>query len=220
MDRAACISYSSRMAPKRSKVKPTPLVPDHEVWHQVAASARPLKKNVVPEPLAPLPKLFRPEGPGNAALAKAEARQKAPLPAHGPHGRHTDKPAPQMDKRLKQRFQRGELPIEARIDLHGLTLANAERALSRLIRDCIAQQKRCLLVITGKGLSGSEPGALHQAITHQGRGVLRAWLPDYLKRGPWRDEVLGVTPARPEMGGSGAFYVLLRRQREEIASKR
>ncbi|MFN4275988.1 MAG: Smr/MutS family protein [Ferrovibrio sp.] len=198
------------MAPKRSKVKPAPLVPDHEVWHQVAASARPLKKNVVPEPLAPLPKLFRPEGPGNAAMAKAEARQKAPLP----HGRHSEKPPPQMDKRLKQRFQRGELPIEARIDLHGLTLANAERALSRLIRDCIAQQKRCLLVITGKGLSGSEPGALHR------RGVLRAWLPDYLKRGPWRDEVLGVTPARPEMGGSGAFYVLLRRHREEMASKR
>ncbi len=194
------------MAPKRSKVKPAPLVPDHEVWHQVAASARPLKKNVVPEPLAPLPKLFRPAGPGAAAMAKAEARQKAPLPVHGRHG---DKPAPQMDKRLKQRFQRGELPIEARIDLHGLTLANAERALSRLIRDCIAQQKRCLLVITGKGLTGSEPGFLHQ-----GRGVLRAWLPDYLKRGPWRDEVLGVTPARPEMGGSGAFYVLLRRQRE------
>jgi DNA-nicking Smr family endonuclease len=205
MDRAACISYSSRMAPKRSKVKPAPLVPDHEVWHQVAASARPLKKNVVPEPLAPLPKVFRPEGPGSAALAKAEARQKAPLS----HGRHADRPPPQMDKRLKQRFQRGELPIEARIDLHGLTLANAERALSRLIRDCIAQQKRCLLVITGKGSSGGgEPGL------HQGRGVLRAWLPDYLKRGPWRDEVLGVTPARPEMGGSGAFYVLLRRQRE------
>jgi len=213
MDRGGCISYSSTMAPKRSKAKPTPLVPDHEVWQQVTASARPLKKNVVPEPLAPLPKLFRPEGPGNAAVAKAEARQKTPLP----HGRHGDKPAPQMDKRLKQRFQRGELPIEARIDLHGLTLANAERALSRLIRDCIAQQKRCLLVITGKGSVRSEAEI---ETMQKGRGVLRAWLPDYLKRGPWRDEVLGVTPARPEMGGSGAFYVLLRRQREEIASKR
>jgi DNA-nicking Smr family endonuclease len=49
---------------------------------------------------------------------------------------------------------------------------------------------------------------------HPGRGVLRAWLPDYLRRGPWREEVLGVAPARPDMGGTGAFYVLLRRQRE------
>lgn len=200
------------MSPRRAKAKPEPLVPDHEVWQQVTATARPLKKkDVVPQPLAPLPKLFRPEGPGAASLARAEARQKAPLS----HGRHGEKPAPQMDKRLKQRFQRGELPVEARLDLHGLTLANAERALSRLIRDAVAQQKRCLLVITGKGLRGTGEPGLQQAMSHQGRGVLRAWLPEYLKRGPWRDEILGVTPARQEMGGAGAFYVLLRRQREK-----
>jgi DNA-nicking Smr family endonuclease len=192
---------------RKTTVKPAPLVPDPDAWQQVAKAARPLKKaNVVPQPLAPLPKVYRPEGAGAAAYAKAEAKQKAPLA----HGRSADKPAPQMDKRLKQRFQRGELPIEARLDLHGLTLANAERALARLIRDCIAQQKRCLLVITGKGLSrDGEPGL------NQGRGVLRAWLPEYLKRGPWRDQILGVAPARQEMGGAGAFYVLLRRQRDE-----
>lgn len=194
------------MAPRKSSIKPAPLVPDPDAWQQVAQSARPLKKNVVPEPLAPLPKVYRPEGAGAAAYAKAEAKQKAPLPAYGKHG---VKPPPQMDKRLKQRFERGELPIEARLDLHGLTLANAERALSRLIRDSIAQQKRCLLVITGKGLSRDGETGLHQ-----GRGVLRAWLPEYLRRGPWREQILGVAPARQELGGAGAFYVLLRRQRE------
>lgn len=218
MDRGGFISYSSRMAPRKTSIKPAPLVPaggqDGDAWQQVAQSARPLKKaaNVVPSPLAPLPKIYRPEGAGAAAYAKAEAKQKTPLP----YGRKADKPAPQMDKRLKQRFQRGELPIEARLDLHGLTLANAERAMSRLIRDSIAQGKRCLLVITGKGTQRSDGEAgLHHAMSHQGRGVLRSWLPDYLKRGPWRDQVLGVAPARQEMGGAGAFYVLLRRQRED-----
>lgn len=203
------------MAPRKSSIKPAPLVPpNHEggdAWQQVAKTTRPLKKaaDVVPQPLAPLPKIYRPEGAGAAAYAKADAKQKAPLPAHGPHGRYDVKPAPQMDKRLKQRFERGELPIEARLDLHGLTLANAERAMSRLIRDSIAQQKRCLLVITGKGLArDSETGIFH------GRGVLRSWLPDYLRRGPWREQILGVAPARQELGGAGAFYVLLRRQRE------
>ncbi len=221
MDRGGCISYSSRMAPRKTSVKPAPLIPaslkaeDGEVWQQVAQSARPLKKaaNVVPQPLAPLPKVFRPEGVGAAAYAKAEAKQKAPLAAHG---RHADKPAPQMDKRLRQRFERGELPVEARIDLHGLTLANAERALSKFLRDGIAQQKRCLLVITGKGQSKTADAPI---MSHQGRGVLRAWLPDYLRRGPWRDQILGVAPARKEMGGAGAFYVLLRRQREETPVK-
>jgi len=194
------------MAPRKAGSRPAPLVPDPEVWQQVTQSARPLKKaDLVPQPLAPLPKVYKPEGAGAAAYAKAEAKQNAPLPAHG---RHSEKPAPQMDKRLKQRFERGELPIDARLDLHGLTLANAERALSKLIRDSVAQQKRCLLVITGKGMSRDiETGPF------QGRGVLRAWLPEYLRRGPWRDQILGVAPARQEMGGAGAFYVLLRRQR-------
>jgi DNA-nicking Smr family endonuclease len=202
------------MAPRKSSVKPTPLIPDQDVWQQVAQSARPLKKpaNVVPQPLAPLPKIYKPEGVGAAAYAKAEAKQKAPLPAHG--GRPAEKPALQMDKRLRQRFERGELPVEARIDLHGMTLANAERALSKFLRDGIAQQKRCLLVITGKGSIRSESEI---EIMQKGRGVLRAWLPDYLKRGPWRDQILGLAPARPDMGGAGAFYVLLRRQREEAA---
>lgn len=196
------------MAPRKAKAAPAPLIPDHEVWQQVAQTARPLKKaDVVPQPLAPLPKVYKPEGAGAAAYARAEARQKTPLAADAAH-------APlQMDKRLRQRFERGELPVEARIDLHGLTLANAERALSRFLRDGIAQQKRCLLVITGKGQSGSGNSAVEMGF-HPGRGVLRAWLPDYLRRGPWREQVLGVAPARPDMGGTGAFYVLLRRQRE------
>lgn len=209
------------MAPRKASVKPTPLIPaslkteDRDVWQQVAQSARPLKKaaNVVPQPLAPLPKVYKPEGPGAAAYAKAEAKQKAPLAAHG---RHVEKPLPQMDKRLRQRFERGELPVEARIDLHGLTLANAERAISKFLRDGIAQQKRCLLVITGKGSVRSETEI---EVMQKGRGVLRAWLPDYLRRGPWRDQILGVAPARKEMGGAGAFYVLLRRQREEMPVK-
>ncbi|MEK9971225.1 MAG: Smr/MutS family protein [Ferrovibrio sp.] len=190
---------------------------DGDAWQQVAQTARPLKKaNVVPQPLAPLPKVYKPEGVGTAAYAKAEAKQKAPLPSHGALGRHNEKPALQMDKRLRQRFERGELPVEARIDLHGLTLANAERALSKFLRDGIAQQKRCLLVITGKGSIRSESEI---EIMQKGRGVLRAWLPDYLRRGPWRDQILGVAPARKEMGGAGAFYVLLRRQREDAPVK-
>jgi DNA-nicking Smr family endonuclease len=199
------------MAPRKASAKPAPLIPDADAWQQVAQSARPLKKaaNVMPQPLAPLPRVYKPEGANADAYARADARQKAPLPAHGRHG---EKPAPQMDKRLRQRFERGELPVEARIDLHGLTLANAERALSKFLRDGVAQQKRCLLVITGKGSIRSENDI---EVMQKGRGVLRAWLPDYLRRGPWREQILGVAPARQEMGGAGAFYVLLRRQREE-----
>lgn len=193
------------MAPRRFKGKPEPVIPDHEVWQQLAAGVKPLPRNQAPKPPAPLPKVFRPEVPNAAALHRAEARKKAPLP-----GKQGEAPLPQMDARLKQRLMRGQIPVEARLDLHGLTLRQAERALDRLLRHAVAAQQRCLLVITGKGVFREAPTDMYER-----RGVLRLWLPDWLRRGPWRDQILGLAPARREQGGAGAFYVLLRRQRED-----
>ncbi|HEX6958059.1 MAG TPA: Smr/MutS family protein [Ferrovibrio sp.] len=196
------------MAPRRFKGKPEPVLPDHEAWQNITAGVKPLPRNHAPKPLAPLPRLFKPDMPGPAALHRAEAKKKAPLT--GRHGRDSDSaPLPQMDARLKQRLVRGQIPIEARLDLHGLTLKEAERAMDRLLRHAVAARQRCLLVITGKGISRAAPADMYEK-----RGVLRTWLPDWLKRGPWRDQVLGIAPARQEQGGAGAFYVLLRRQRE------
>lgn len=191
------------MAPRRSKIKPEPLIPDREVWEHVVSGVKRLERNHAPKPLSPLPKLFKPETPGDLALHRAEAKKKAPL-----QSRHGEKPLPQMDARLKQRLVRGQIPVEARLDLHGLTLKEAERAMDRLLRHAVAAQQRCLLVITGKGVSRDATDM------YERRGVLRVWLPDWLRRGPWRDQILGIAPARQEQGGAGAFYVLLRRQRE------
>ncbi|MBP7670273.1 MAG: Smr/MutS family protein [Ferrovibrio sp.] len=195
------------MPPKKLGLKPVPLVPDGEVWNSVAKEVRPLKRGPdrVPAPLAPMPKVLRPEAPFPSDYARADNLKKGP-------GRGVSaKQLPQMDSRLKQRLVQGRIPVEQRIDLHGLTLREAERAMDRLLRDCIARGQRGLLVITGKGITtGSEPPSLFER-----RGVLRAWLPEYLRHGPWRDQVLGIAPARQEQGGAGAFFVLLRRRREE-----
>ncbi|MBX3454529.1 Smr/MutS family protein [Ferrovibrio sp.] len=197
------------MPPKRSSLKPQPLIPggaepDGEIWRHVAAGAKPLRRDdIAPRPLSPLPKIHRPERPGPADYHRAEAGKRMPLPAH------REKPLPQMDARLKQKLIRGELPIDRRLDLHGLTIAEAERAMDRMLREAVARGQRGLLVITGKGERPDHPQPIFER-----RGVLRHWLPDYLKRGPWRDHVLGIAPARRDLGGSGAYFVLLRRQRE------
>jgi len=193
------------MPPKRSSHKPQPLIPDGEIWDQVAKQARPLKRDDIAQPpLNPLPKIHKPERPGPADYHRAEAGKRTPLPAH------REKPLPQMDARLKQRLIRGELPIDCRLDLHGLTLSEAERAMDRLLREAVARGQRGLLVITGKGERAGEAQPIFER-----RGVLRHWLPDYLKRGPWREQVLGIAPARRDLGGNGAYFVLLRRQREQ-----
>ncbi len=198
------------MPPKKLGLKPQPLVPDGEVWGHVAKEVRPLKRGPdrVPAPLAPMPKVLRPEAPFPSDVTRAENLRKRP----GPAGKAAPpKQLPQMDARLKQRLVQGRIPVEQRIDLHGLTLREAERAMDRLLRDSIARGQRGLLVITGKGLDKSaEPPPLFER-----RGVLRSWLPEYLRHGPWRDQILGIAPARQEQGGAGAFFVLLRRLRPE-----
>ena len=145
------------------------------------------------------------------APSPEEARELSPAasdtlrPAEQPKPR--EKPVPpltNLDRRLRQRLARGLAGIDARIDLHGLTQAEAHHALMRFLRVARAEGARIVLVITGKGMRASDPD----------RGVLRRQVPLWLKSPKLRETVLGFEPAGPVHGGEGAFYVRLRRARE------
>lgn len=97
-------------------------------------------------------------------------------------------------------MKRGEMDIDGRIDLHGLTQEAAHVALNGFISRCYALGRRCVLVITGKG-------------TREGSGVLRAAVPRWLNDRPLRGVILAFSHAQPRDGGEGALYVLLKRQR-------
>ena len=101
-----------------------------------------------------------------------------------------------LDRRTQRRLFRGDVPIDRRLDLHGYTAARAEVKLQTFIEDAAYAGCRCVLVITGKGA-----------------GVLNSHVPGWLKRAPLSGLVLALAQARPADGGSGAFYVLLRRRR-------
>ncbi|MFL2844761.1 MAG: Smr/MutS family protein [Candidatus Puniceispirillaceae bacterium] len=101
-----------------------------------------------------------------------------------------------LDARTQRRLSRGDIPIERRLDLHGHTAKQAQVSLRSFIEDASNSGSRCVLVITGKGT-----------------GVLRSHVPDWLKRSPLSRLVLALAEARQADGGSGAFYVLLRRRR-------
>ncbi len=101
---------------------------------------------------------------------------------------------------MVRKLKRGKLPIDYTLDLHGMTQAQAYAAL----QNCLAQShqagKRVLLVITGKGRL-SQPGTLREV------------LPDWLNDAAFRPYLLAFGPARREDGGSGAFYVLLKKRK-------
>ncbi len=120
-----------------------------------------------------------------------------------------DASSKQADKRTVERLRRGKMPIDGRIDLHGLRQHEAYDALQGFILHSYTQGKRCVLVITGKGVQRSGNAPLYD----QKIGVLRQKTPEWLGDAPLRSLVLQVCVARPQHGGEGALYVLLRRNR-------
>ncbi len=109
-------------------------------------------------------------------------------------GRRIDAPAD-----LVRSMRRGMLPIDGRLDLHGLTAAQAQEKLVEFLRTMRSRNERCVLVIHGKG--DRIPGA----------GVLRGEMAAWLSQGKAREHVLAFTTARDDDGGEGAVYVALRR---------
>jgi DNA-nicking Smr family endonuclease len=102
-----------------------------------------------------------------------------------------------VDRATAERLKRGRYPVEAHLDLHGMTQAEAHRALSGFVAGSRRAGRRCVLVITGHGrMSG---------------GVLKQAVPRWLGEPELRPHILAIAPAQPRAGGSGALYVLLRR---------
>ena len=102
-----------------------------------------------------------------------------------------------IDRATAERLRRGRYPVDSVLDLHGMTQAEAHRALIRSVATARAAGQRCLLVITGHGRTTG--------------GILKAAVPRWLDEPQLRTQVLMIAPARPQDGGTAALYVLLRR---------
>ena len=153
--------------------------------------------------------MITPLRPGAAPALVEEERNAEPIAPDGNVAQPTaPRPSPvppltSLDRRVRQRLVRGRIGLDARLDLHGLTQAQAHDALLRFLRVSRAEGARIVLVITGKGTRRED----------EERGVLRRQVPMWLRSPQLRDAVLGFEPAGPAHGGEGAFYVRLRRPR-------
>lgn len=175
----------SRRAPKTLSGE------DRVLWSRVARSAVPLKGKALP--VEPVPVAAAPD---LAPLLEAPS----PIEPRVPAARTPPKPAPRaLDKPLKDKLGKGRLQLEARVDLHGLTQAEAHRLLHAFLYQAREEGLRHVLVITGKGSSSS------------GDGVLRRSVPQWFSTAPFRLLVSGFDEASRRHGGGGALYVRLRR---------
>lgn len=116
----------------------------------------------------------------------------------------------QTDKRTAQRLKRGQIPIDARLDLHGMSQSEAYSNLHSFILSCVHQKHKCVLIITGKGRPRHGNTPLHE----QKQGILKTRTPQWLNEKQLKEHILRIEPAQPRDGGTGALYVLLRRKKD------
>lgn len=115
-----------------------------------------------------------------------------------------------MDRKLHKTMMRGKLVPEARIDLHGMTVAQAHHALTGFIVATQARGLRLVLVITGKGRKKTSD---HIAPMPSRAGVLKHDVPHWLRSAPLAPLVLDLRESHHSHGGAGAYYVYLRKRR-------
>ncbi len=159
---------------------------ERELWSVVSKAIKPLKKKPV----------VKAESSGDTPAAMQPRRKTAPsVVAVAAPKMPPPPPLSQLGRREKSRVRRGHTEIEARLDLHGHTQAQAHGALSRFMHRCVAHDQRLVLVITGKS------------------GVLRQQVPQWLALPELRALLVGYEQAAPNHGGDGALYLRLRRAR-------
>jgi DNA-nicking Smr family endonuclease len=161
---------------------------DDELWQAVARTVTPYaRRAAAPKNPKKQPAAAPPLSPARPSSAKRPPPSRPAAP-----------PQKGFDAATRRKLERGQLPVEGRLDLHGMTQAEAFAALVRFIDTAARAGRRNLLVITGKGLKA-------------GGGVLRRLLPQWAEEFPLREKILALSPARPRDGGEGAFYVRLRK---------
>lgn len=164
---------------------------DRVLWNLVARTAKPLKGRTAVD-IPDIGAETRPTPSQPAPLAGAPPSAAKPKPQHVAHA---------LDEPTLDKLSKGRLPIEGRVDLHGLTQDEAYSLLFSFLRRAHAGGIRYVLVITGKGSSSG------------GDGVLRRAVPAWLSTPAFRPLVSSHDHAARNHGGSGALYVRLRRVR-------
>ncbi len=180
---------------------------ERRLWEHAMRDARPLRPNAVasggPDARSPFMQKLQKKA------ASAGPQSVVPMAAGGElRPQLANRPLAALDRRTSQKLRSGRIPIDATLDLHGLRQAEAHRRLIGFIDGCRRQRMKCVLVITGKGMAAGEdrPWGAEPA-----RGVLRTTLPSWLQVPPLNHAVIKYQAAHVRHGGTGAFYLFLRK---------
>jgi DNA-nicking Smr family endonuclease len=112
-------------------------------------------------------------------------------------GEYIEWMSPRVRKDIAQRLHQGNFAVQDSLDLHGMTLIQAEEALYVFLKEALQKRLFCVKVIHGRGLRSPAGPVLKEAV--------QKWL-----HGVFRKQVLAYSTAKDSDGGLGATYILLR----------
>lgn len=196
--------YIHGIAPLRPRVPPVAEVPRSDATATPETPHKPESKAASKPP----PKFQKP------AKIKQDGNERAKgVPAPPPKSAAPLTPLAPLGRRVKQGLGRGVLDLDGRLDLHGLTQAQAHATLIRFLATAQTRGAKTVLVITGKGATGARDNPFGYADHTDGeRGILRRAVPLWLKSPELRGIVIGFETAHRAHGGDGALYIRVRRK--------
>ena len=109
-----------------------------------------------------------------------------------------------IEKNKLRRIKNGKINVDGTLDLHGLSLKEAESRLQIFVGESFRLNKRFLLIITGKGRN-SKPNA------HGKTQTIKSEIYKWLSASFYGDKVHYVSKALDKHGGGGAYYFFLRK---------
>ena len=100
--------------------------------------------------------------------------------------------------------------ITKSLDLHGFTLDEANKKVESFITDSFHQKVSKVIIVTGKGLHSQND---KDPYISKKFGILKNSVPDFIKSNPSLiSKIKSIADAEIEDGGSGAFYIFLKKK--------
>ena len=112
---------------------------------------------------------------------------------------------------INKKLKKGKIPIDKKIDFHGLSVFEAEVLFTETIKSSYKKNSRCLLFVTGKGFLKKNKHETNDAKLYYGK--IRNNFISWTKKNEVQQYILSVEQASIEHGADGAFFVYLRKQK-------